>query len=162
MPQVHFVKKAQKDYPEADIKKGDSYYWWKFKFGGKHKSKTHPKASQLTQSEFLSAIYDLEDRIRSLSSDMDIEDIEAEVTEIIDEIRTLGEEQEEKRNNMPESLQDGEIGELLQSRADACEEWASELENVDFDTAKDDEDEDIGDVKQELIDNIQGCQYQGE
>jgi hypothetical protein len=52
MARAHFVKKARKAIPGTDIKKGDSYYWWKFRFGGKRTSKTAPKASQLTQSEF--------------------------------------------------------------------------------------------------------------
>jgi len=32
MPRVHFVKKARRDYPDDDIKKDESYYWWKFRF----------------------------------------------------------------------------------------------------------------------------------
>ena len=36
MPRVHFVKKARKDYPSTGIQKGDSYYWWQFRYGGTH------------------------------------------------------------------------------------------------------------------------------
>ncbi len=53
MARAHFVKKARKDNPAAGIKAGDSYYWWKFRRGGKHYSKTAPRPSQLTQSEYL-------------------------------------------------------------------------------------------------------------
>ena len=38
MPRVHHVKSARKDNPVA--KKGESYYWWKFRYGGKRYSKT--------------------------------------------------------------------------------------------------------------------------
>ena len=49
MPRVHFVRKAAKAHA-GGIEKGDSYYWWKFRYGGIRKSKTRPKRSQLTQS----------------------------------------------------------------------------------------------------------------
>ncbi len=42
MAKATFVKKAQKDYPEFGIKKGDSYWHWAFAFGPKYKSKTQP------------------------------------------------------------------------------------------------------------------------
>lgn len=63
---------------------------------------------------------------------MDFEALESERDSIVDEIRTHGEEQTEKRDNMPDSLQYSETGELLERRADAMEEWALELENVDI------------------------------
>ena len=42
MPRVNYVKKARKAIPGADIKVGDAYYWWKFRYGGKHVSKIRP------------------------------------------------------------------------------------------------------------------------
>lgn len=36
MARATLVKKARKDIPGTDIKAGDSYYWWAFRFGGKH------------------------------------------------------------------------------------------------------------------------------
>lgn len=73
MPRVHFVKKARKDVSNSDIKKGESYYWWKFRFGGKCVSRTPPKQSQLTQSDFLSQIYKIQDRISEMTTDDDFE-----------------------------------------------------------------------------------------
>ena len=53
MPKVHHVK-AAKDYPEIGVQKGEMYYHWTFKNqrgpGTKVKSKTRPRASQLTRS----------------------------------------------------------------------------------------------------------------
>ena len=73
MTRAHFVKKARKDHPEGDIKKGDSYWWWAFMVGGrggpKHYSKTQPKASQLTQSEYLGSIADIQDELNALGAD---------------------------------------------------------------------------------------------
>lgn len=31
MARLHFVKSARKDNPSAEVKKGESYYWWKFR-----------------------------------------------------------------------------------------------------------------------------------
>ena len=61
MPRVHHVKSARKDNPVA--KKGESYYWWKFRYGGKRYSKTPPKPSQLTQSPYFSSIRSLVEMI---------------------------------------------------------------------------------------------------
>lgn len=127
MPKVHFVKKARKD--NSLVKNGESYYWWKFRRGGKHLSKTYPKQSQLTQSEFLGELYRLQEEIEDLVAD---DSLASAVADLAERFRTLGEEQSDKRDNMPDSLQDSPTGELLQTRADRCEEIASDLENLDL------------------------------
>jgi hypothetical protein len=132
MPKVHTVQHARKDYPDAGIKKGDTYYWWEFRFGGLHRSKNYPKPSQLTQSEFLSAVYDLNDRISAMDNSMSLEDIRSEVEGIAEEFRSRAEECEEKKSNMPDQLQESMTGELLQERADSCNELADNLEGVDI------------------------------
>lgn len=73
MPRVHYVKKARKD--NGCVSKGESYYWWKFRYGSKCMSKKPPKASQLTQSEFLSTVYDINERIEECACDS-LEDLE--------------------------------------------------------------------------------------
>jgi hypothetical protein len=169
MTKAHFVKRARKDYADHDIKKGESYYWWKFMRGGrggpKIFSKTAPKASQLTQSEFLSQIYDLQDRISELVIDSSsIEDFDSEVQSIIDDIRSLGEEQSDKYSNMPDGLQNGDVGQLLQDRADGCEQWASDLEGIDIKVEKEqgESDDDFQSRCEDLLTEITMCEYQGE
>lgn len=126
MPRVHHVHKAQKDYPQDGIKKGESYYWWKFRYAEKCRSKTHPTPSQLTRSEFWGEVFGIQEEL-SACSDRD------ELSGIIERIRELATQQEEKKNNMPDSLQDGPIGELLDERQTSLDEWADELEGVDED-----------------------------
>lgn len=190
MARVTYVKKARKDHPDHGIKKGESYYWWQFAFGPKMVSKTHPSRSQLTRSEFLGQVYEIEDRIQAFDSQCAPEDLISEAEEIIEEIRMLGSECEEKRSNMPEQLQDAPSGEMLQSRVDECESWADEMEGVELELEEleviainiDDEDEDlelVGDIdlaqaKRELamdrqennmleaINQLQECTYNGE
>jgi len=153
MAKVHFVKKARKAIPSAGVAVGDSYYWWKFMVGGrggpKRVSKTPPTRSQTTQSEFYSAVYDLEDRISALSVDQfeSGDDLKSELEDIASEIRQLGDDQGDKYDNMPEGLQQGDVGQMLEERRDACEAWADEIENVDVEDV--DEAAVIADLKAE-------------
>ena len=136
MARAHHVKKARKAIKGTDIKKGDSYYWWKFRRGGKHFSKTPPRRSQLTRSEFYAAIYDIEDEIAGLTAD---ETLSSVVEDIASRLRELGEECQSKFDNMPEGLQQGDTGQLLEERVSACESMADEFESLDFDDKEDDE-----------------------
>ena len=128
MPRVNFVKKARKDNPVC--KKGESYYHWKFRFGGKRYSLTHPKPSQLTQSEYYGRLFELQEQVEGASLENE-DDFDCFRDEIAGELREMGEECSEKRDNMPEGLQDAPTGELLQERADACESAADEIENME-------------------------------
>lgn len=140
MPRINTVKKAMKDQGSCnscgkEIKKGDSYKWIKFRYGGRRVrcESCQFKSGDLTQSEFLSQVYTLNDRLSELTNEMSLEDIQSEVEDIISEFETLADECEEKRMNMPDSLQDSDVGCMLESRADSCREVTSNLEGIDFD-----------------------------
>lgn len=149
---VHHVKKARKAQPEYGIKKGDSYYWWKFRFGGKRVSKTYPKRSQLTQSGFLSTLYDLQDNIS-----FDRDGLEGSVTSLTDEIESLRDECQDSLDNMPEHLQESSSsGEMLQERIEALEEWVDELQAVDLDIDDDLTDEEKESRIDEIIEELEG------
>lgn len=135
MPRVNKVEKAAKDQPDHGIKKGDTYYWWKFRFGGKRVSKTFPKASQLTQSEYLSEIYSIHEDF----ADTEDGDLRDAIPDLVDRIRECGEGCQERLDNMPEGLQQGSTGEMLQERIDCCESAADELEGLDFEELSDEE-----------------------
>lgn len=141
MARAHFVKKARKDYPQQGIKRGDSYYWWKFRFGGKHFSKAAPRRSQLTQSDFYSQLWEIEDNLAAefeafRNNGEDAEELRSFCDEASSEIEQLGEEQGEKHDNMPDQLQDSGTGELLQERADRCSDLSQELQSL-LDQAED-------------------------
>ena len=87
MPRVTFVKKARKDNPVA--KKGEPYYWWQFAFGTKQYSKTQPARSQLTQSSFLSQLYELQDGMEERFNNLGIDAIEDARTDLVDELQNL-------------------------------------------------------------------------
>jgi hypothetical protein len=153
MPRVHH-RKARKDYPNQGIEKGDMYYTWAIKMqrgGIVKRSKTYPKRSQLTLSDFLGQAYDLDDAVQEAP---DIDTLRA----LADDIRSLGQEQQEKLDNMPEQLQYAASGELLQERIDQCEEWADSVEAAcdEYENEIDDDDDLSDDDKCEAFDRIRG------
>jgi len=174
MPKVNYVKKARKDNPVC--KKGESYYWWKFRFGSKHYSLTPPRQSQLTQSDFLSTIYGIQENIEDLT----IEDnFEEAIEGIKSELEELQSQCEESRDNMPEQLQDSGSGEMLQNRYDSIDEMISELESIDLEVEdfskelekeEDETEEEFNErveqetesKKEEILSEIQEVCYNGE
>ena len=134
MARAKFVKKARKARPEHGIEVGDSYYYWAFMQGGrggpKHYSKTRPTRSQLTQSDFLSQIYEMEDRGFTAE---DPDGLRDERDTLVSDLESLGDEQYDKFSNMPDVLQQGDTGQLLEQRQEACQNIASEFEGIDLD-----------------------------
>ncbi len=135
MARVHFVKKARKAIPSIGVAVGESYYWWKFRTNGrggaKRVSKKPPRQSQLTQSEFLSAIYaaeeDLDTAATAFSTDGVVADFASSAEDAANAVREAGEEARSRFDNMPESLQGGETGQLLEGRTDRADELADQL-----------------------------------
>jgi hypothetical protein len=166
MPKLNHVKAARKDYPREGIAKGDSYYYWEFRTGGVIRSKTHPKPSQLTQSEFLSTIYGITEDLETLSADtyvseeegkivIDHSGLESAIGDAVANLETLRDETQDKHDNMPDSLQDGPTGELLQNRVDSVSEMIDTLEGIDLGEAEnfdEEEDEEVEAASETLID----------
>lgn len=125
MPRVNHVNKARKDYPDAGIKKGESYYFWTFRFPtSKIRSKTYPKRSRLTQSPFLSQLYEIQDSTKEI----DAGDIDGYLDELEPDLESLKEGCEESLENMPEALQDtSDTGILLSERIENLDEWIGEI-----------------------------------
>lgn len=130
MPRVTHVKSARKDNPVCN--KGESYYWWKFRYGSKRYSLTYPKQSQLTQSAYLGAVYDLIDQAQDPAIELgDSDSLDSYCSDIRDEIENIQSECQESLDNMPEQLQYAPTGELLQERIDACETAMSDLDYIE-------------------------------
>lgn len=131
---------------EIFIAKGESYFWWQFMNGGKNFSKEVPKRSQLTQSGFLSGLYELEDRISEMKCETK-EDFDSEKEDIMSEIENMKDECQGSLDNMPEQLQSAPTGELLQERIDNLDSWYSEIESIEV------EDYDEEDLREEIKSN---------
>lgn len=142
MPRVEHIKRARKPNPvvsqeDIDAAKADdqgqaSYYKWSFRYGPTRYSKTYPRQSQLTQSEYLSGVYELQEEIADAGPYESADDLEAARDDWASRARDLGSECQDKFDNMPEGLQQGDTGQLLEERAQAMEQWADDLEGVDI------------------------------
>lgn len=114
------------------IAKGESYYTWSFMNGDTFYSKTQPRASQLTSSDFMSTYYGIQESIEDFET-TDLDELVSFVDTVKSSLEELRDETDEKFNNMPESLQGGPTGELLQERVDSLDSTISEFEDIDFD-----------------------------
>jgi hypothetical protein len=128
MPRVTHVKAARKDNPVC--KKGESYYWWKFRYGGKRYSLTRPRPSQLTNSAYYGTVRSLVEQVEDASPE-DYDGFIALRDEIGCALEELGQETQDSLDNMPDALQYSPTGELLQNRIDACESGQSDAECVE-------------------------------
>ena len=138
MPKVHTIKSARKDYPAEGIKKGDTYFKWSIKTGPAtgiiYRSKTYPKPSELTGSPFQKSLLEIQEHINNLEASgfITAEDLSSELDEIIGGIESLRDETQTSLENMPESLQEGGVGQMLQERIDGLDNWISDLQGVDL------------------------------
>jgi hypothetical protein len=128
MPKVHFVKSARKDNPVA--KKGESYFWWKFRYGGKRFSKTRPRGSQLTQSAYFGTVRAIGEQIEDTTVETN-DDLIALRDEVVSQLQDLRDETQSSLDNMPDQLQYSPTGEMLQERIDALESAETDIENID-------------------------------
>ena len=152
MTNAHFIKKAQKDYPESGIKKGDSYWHWAFAFGPKYKSKTQPTRSQLTRSTFYSALFELEDTLgKRFEGIITSEEIQSGIDDLVSEIESLRDETQDSLDNMPEQLKDSSPN---QERIDGLESWVCDLQSIDTDIDEDMKDKQKIERAEEIIEEI--------
>ena len=130
------------------IHKGESYWTWAFMTGPQMYSKTRPRQSQLTQSEFMSTYYGIMEQIEDWDpEDRDESTLEDFVEDIKSQLEELRDETQERLDNMPESLQESDSGQLLQERIDECDNLISEFESID--TSFDYDEDDLEDEKQQ-------------
>lgn len=138
MPKVIRVAAARKDAGNcsacgAPIKAGDPYVWFQFRFQAKTvqcaKPQCAPKPADLTRSEYQRAIYALHENAFDGST---LDDLITQREGAVSALEELRDETQEKLDNMPEGLQQGDTGQLLQERIDALESALADLENVEM------------------------------
>ena len=107
----------------------------------------------MTQSGFLSNLYDMQDGLQNRFTDID--SIADEVSSFADELRDMQSECQDSLDNMPEHLQEtSSAGELLTERIDQLEEWASEVESIDAEIDEDLKDEEKQDRFEEIVQEV--------
>ena len=139
------LSKIDKTIPRDDndnilIAKGESYYWWQFKNSPKQYSKNPPRASQLTQSAYLSTLYGIDEQIEDFSADT-AEELKDFVEDIKTQLEELRDTTQESFDNIPENLQYSPNAELLQERIDCLEIAINELNSMDLEYEEKDEEE---------------------
>ena len=144
MARLHHVKKARKDNPAVSA--GEPYFWWQHAFHARQYSKRHPKPSQLTLSEFMSEYLSIGEELEEAVGGVGgLEDLHQLITDYGERITELRDQTEEKYENMPEGPQMSETGELMQERIQGLEQWAEDLEQLDFE----DEDAELSTLAEE-------------
>lgn len=124
----------------AEIGLGDPYIFWAFRYGGKRvrcsSRDCYPRPSELVSSPFISGVMRAEemvaDAIVAFEAGGSVEDLQGDIEGAASEIRGLGDEARDSFENMPEGLQQGDTGLLLERRAESCEEIADALEGLDL------------------------------
>lgn len=161
-------QKARKDYVcskcKKPIKKGDEYYRFsltRFNTPRVLCLACKPTRSQMTTSDFFSTLYGIEDDIAALSAE-DMRDAQTAVEGITGQLVELMDVTEEKRDNIPENLQEAPVGELLQGRVEAIEEMLEEYEGIEIDIDEELSEEEKEDRKEEILQGIQDVCYNGE
>lgn len=139
MARVKTVKESRKEVQcgkcSDELPIGSSYRWWAFRFGGKRvrcmKSECSPRASELTNNEYMSTLLSCEERLDDAVGEFidngDLDALKSEMGEVADEVDEHGQEQQGKFDGMPEGLQQGDTGQLLEQRAEACDTLAGEI-----------------------------------
>lgn len=164
---VHHVK-ANKDYPQHGIKKGEMYYWFKHRNAPKTICKTMPRPSQMCTSGKLSTLYSAQENIEDALAGLDESDLAGSVETMTDilnssaeEVRQVGEEYRESAQNIEDGFghrtsQCDEIEEKADNCdqiADSIEDAASQLESIEIPDEL--EDEPSEDAKQDVIEAFQ-------
>jgi len=152
MAEAVFVNKARKARPEQGIEIGDSYYWWKFRFGPTHFSKIQPRPSSLTQSEFLSGYYSIQEQLEdSLKIESTSDDYQPLCENLMQQMEDLRDLSEDRLDDMPVSLRQGDTGRQLQDRALGMDDWRDVVEALPGTVGKG---RDIGEWIQEQVQEI--------
>jgi hypothetical protein len=100
--------------------------------------------------------------IQTLSVEAIEEDAQAFVEGIVGQLEELRDETEERRENMPESLYDSPVGEMLQGRVDSVDEMISEREDIDLEIEEGLTEEEKQERYEEIQQAIQDVCYNGE
>ena len=137
MGKVQYIKKARKAWKcgkcGSVIAVGDAYYKGEINFGPTivRCCKCGLKHWEVTTSEYSLQVGEL---VNTWSENYELCDTTPE--ELSGAVAEIREACQDRLDNMPESLQYGPVGELLQERIDALESAESDLDCIDVDDLK--------------------------
>lgn len=125
-------KTAAKDYPDAGIVKGDTYYSWQLYKQPVRRSKTRPRPSQLTGSAKLSAAYAVQEALQdALDTATTPEDVVNALDDAATVTREVADEYQESADNMRDAFPNGSPTiEECEEKAAALEQFAGECDDA--------------------------------
>lgn len=115
---------------EILINTGESYWTWCFYGGQPIYSKTKPRQSQLTNNSFKQELYSIQESVEDFSPE-DPDEVGEFVEELISNLEELRDTCQESFDNIPEQLQEGNSGQILQERIENLDDVIYNLENID-------------------------------
>lgn len=115
---------------EILINVGESYWTWCFYGGQPIYSKTKPRQSQLTNNSFKQELYSIQESVEDFSPE-DPDEVGEFVEELISNLEELRDTCQESFDNIPEQLQEGNSGQILQERIENLDDVIYNLENID-------------------------------
>lgn len=138
MGKVQIIKKSRKEYKCKKCGKvipvGSTYYKGEINFGPTivRCKECGLEAWEVTTSDYQLAVGQIVYKWREDYTLMEgvNDDIAAALQEICDDVQ-------DRLDNMPGGLQEGDVGQLLQERIDSLENAISDLESIDIDSMKD-------------------------
>lgn len=157
---IHNVKKSQREYVcskcRQPIEKGHPYRWWKHRYASKtrwHISHGYPGPADLTTSEKLARLYEVQDSMYSALTEYEdnpelFDELEDAITGGIEEARDVGAEYEEGADNIEEYFGETTQVSMMREKFEAIENWTDNLESIDWVNYEDDDERAswIGDV----------------
>jgi hypothetical protein len=139
---------------EAPIVPGELYYFFSVGFRGskRYRCKLHrPKQSELCGSKLSGVYAAIEDVEEVLTTATTPEEIAEALESAASDVESVRDEYQESYDNLGDNFQNGQPGDDIQEKIDACEEFAQtlsdaadEVRNIDT-SATDDEDADTDD-----------------
>lgn len=127
------------------IDKGDSYRWWKFRYGGRRirctKPTCAPKRSELTQNEVLGTAWDLADSDLPVMGEPD--DFDEQVADAVNTIGEILDMIQEKMDNIEQGFGHTSVPayEELEYQQSDIEDWQQTVEALASDDFMEDSEE---------------------
>lgn len=138
MARINTVNKSRKEQICGNCKNiipvGSRYYYIDF-YSGRHSVRCEKcgfKPYETTENPYLQSLYQIQYDYSEKLDEATEETLEDIVQDIVSDLENLRDEVQERFDNIPEQLQDGDAGSLLQERIDSLESAISDIENEDF------------------------------
>lgn len=133
---------------EILINAGEGYWTWCFYGGEPIYSKTQPRQSQLTNNPFKRELYTIQESVEDFSPE-DPDEVGVFVEELISNLEELRDTCQESLDNIPEQLQEGNAGQILQERIENLDDVISNLESIDTEFSSELDESEKDDMNQE-------------